>query len=280
MNVAAVFEDAQRRLARAGVDHSRLEARVLVGSVLGIDSSAVLGRPDAGLSDAQKQRLETLVARRARREPLALILESREFWSLDFQVSEDTLIPRADSETIVEAALAWARGGEDVATILDLGTGSGCLLLALLHELPAARGVGVDISGGAVRVARNNARSLGLDGRARFLQGDWGMGIEAAFPMIVVNPPYIPQGDIHTLAPEVCLFEPSLALSGGADGLDCYRVLAPQLARLLAPSGRVFMEVGQGQASPVIGILRQHGLRPDGVINDLAGIGRCIVIKK
>lgn len=275
-SVGEVFEGACRRLKLAGIAEARLEARVMTGSALGVGETAVLGRPEAAVGAGEAERLKAMVERRVRREPLAQILETREFWSLSFHVTKDTLIPRPDSETIVEAALAWAGGRDDVAAILDLGTGSGCLLLSLLHELKEARGLGVDISAAALKVAAENARSLGLEDRARFVKGDWGDGLKETFDMIVINPPYIPENDIAGLAPEVSLFEPRLALSGGADGLYCYRAVIPWLPQLLAPSGRAFIEVGKEQFSAVADLLEEHGLQPVDVIKDLSGIERCV----
>jgi len=275
-NAGEAFEEACRRLKLAGIAEARLEARVMIGNALGVDGTVVLGRPAADISAGEKDRLKAIVERRVRREPLALILGNREFWSLSFRVTEDTLIPRPDSETIIEAALAWASERNDVADILDLGTGSGCLLLSLLYELKNARGLGVDISAAALKVAAENARALGLDDRARFAKGNWGDGLRESFDMIVINPPYIPEGDIAGLAPEVSLFEPRLALSGGADGLDCYRAVIPWLPRLLKSSGRVFIEAGKGQFPAVADLLEKHGLRPVDFIKDLSGIERCV----
>ncbi len=281
-SIGAAFDDVSRRLASAGIAAAKLEARLLVGSVLGVDAAAVLGRPETGVSAKDAARLEAFAARRAKREPLAHILKTREFWSLPFHVTKDTLIPRPDSETIVEAALAWARGRQTVTSILDLGCGSGCLLLALLHELPEARGLGVDISAAALKVAAKNARDLGLADRAKFVQGNWhgnlNGGLTKSFDLIVANPPYIPAGDIPGLEPEVSLFEPRLALSGGDDGLESHRAIAPLLKGLLAPSGQAFLEAGEGQAPPVVDVLQKHGLRLIGIKNDLSGIPRCVAV--
>ncbi|MCB2100690.1 MAG: HemK family protein methyltransferase, partial [Rhodobacterales bacterium] len=195
------------------------------------------------------------------------------------------LTPRPDTETLVEAALAWAAldrvdGGGAHGTVLDFGTGSGCLLLSLLAEWPDARGVGVDISPQALAVAAGNARAAGLDGRATFVLSDWGAALgDARFDVIVANPPYIPDGDIDGLAPEVARHEPRLALSGGADGLDAYRLLANETARRLHPGGAAFFELGIGQADAVAGLMAAAGLAPLGLREDLSGVVRCLAVR-
>jgi release factor glutamine methyltransferase len=275
--VEAAFSAAARRLARAGIAGARLDARVLVGHALGTGGAVVPGRPRRGLTADERRRLAALVARRARREPLAHVVGGREFWSLPFAVTKDVLVPRPDSETVVEAALGWVGDRDARLTVLDLGTGSGCLVLALLSELPRAFGVGVDISAAALEVARGNARALGLEGRVRFVRGDWGAGLRGPFQVIVANPPYIADGDLDALEPEVSAFEPRLALAGGADGLDGHRAVAPWLAGLLAPKGAVFLEIGAGQGPAVAAILRRHGMQHVETPCDLAGIPRCLV---
>ncbi len=217
--------------------------------------------------------------RRVNREPLAQIVGHREFWSLDFIVTHDTLTPRPDSETIVAAALALADGRDRAVQILDFGTGTGCLLLSLLHEWPQARGVGVDCSAAALDVARRNAASLGLSNRAQFIRGAWGAGLRGSFHVIVANPPYIAEAELPGLAPELG-FEPLGALSGGHDGLDAYRALAGDIARLLATDGVAVLEVGQGQAESVEAILRASGLTIGPRQRDLAGIERGVTARK
>jgi release factor glutamine methyltransferase len=218
-----------------------------------------------------------VVARRARREPVSRIVGRREFWSLDFMLSPATLDPRPDSECLIEAALAAAP--EDAATlVLDLGTGSGCLLLAFLSERKRATGLGVDLSADAVATARENAARLGLAERARFAVGDWGAGVTGGFDLILCNPPYIPAGDIEGLAPEVAHHDPRLALAGGEDGLEAYRELAPELARLLRPRGRAVLEVGHGQADAVGRLMAAAGLSTHARRADLGGIERCLTL--
>ena len=201
------------------------------------------------------------MARRLRREPMAYILGEREFWSLPLRVSPAVLVPRPESETVVEAALESIADRAAPLRILDLGTGSGCLLLALLSELPHASGLGIDRSAAALAIARANAERLGLADRAAFREGDWGYGLAGPFDVIVSNPPYVARTDARNLAPEVFAFEPQEALFAGADGLDAYRALAPDCARLLAQDGVTCLEIGQGQGASVAAILRRHGLR-------------------
>lgn len=271
---------AARDLAAAGITGPRHEARLLVGHATALKAEQLLAHPDRTIDTPGLRRLRGLVRRRASRQPMAQVLGHREFWSLTFKVTEAVLAPRPESETVVEAALAAAvsRSGRDAPRrILDLGTGTGCLLLALLEDLPGARGVGVDISAAAVAVARENARCLGLAARARFMVGDWGRALGGQFDVIVANPPYIPDQEIAGLQPEVRCFEPRLALTGGADGLDAFHAIGPDIARLLAPGGFVALEIGAGQAEAVSTMLRDAGLGQIRVHADLAGRPRCAV---
>lgn len=206
-------------------------------------------------------------------ESVARILGEREFYGLAFGLDAATLEPRPDTELLVDLALAALPAG---GRLLDLGTGTGCILLALLSELPAASGLGVDIQPDAVATARLNARQLGLERRAEFREGDWGAGIAERFGLVVSNPPYIPEGDIPGLDPEVRLHDPVAALAGGEDGLAAYRVLARQLPDLLAPGGAFALEVGAGQAESVAGLMAAQGLSDIQVRADLGGIGRCV----
>jgi release factor glutamine methyltransferase len=267
-----------RRLKDAGVDSARLDARLLVAQATGASVEQLVAFPERALSAEAAARLQAAVERRARREPLAQIVGHREFWSLDFLVSPDTLIPRPDSETIVAAALDLAGPRESARRVLDFGTGTGCLLLALLHEWPNAAGVGVDRSDGALAIARRNAAALGLQNRARFVAGNWGAGLDGKFDVIVANPPYIAEGELAGLAPELA-FEPRGALAGGADGLDAYRALGPDVRRLLAPAGVAVFEVGMGQADDVEAILRDAGLAIGPRQRDLAGVARAVVAR-
>ena len=283
LTVGDAFRDISGRLARAGVETSRLDARLLVAAALAEsgDGITVLSQPARPLAANEERFLYDLAGRRERREPLAQILGTREFWSLPFRVTVDVLTPRPDSETLVEAVLDWAsRRRPAPLGLLDLGAGSGCLLLALLSELPQATGIGVDISEAALAIGRQNAAALGLERRAVFRHGDWCEGLEGSFDVIISNPPYIPADDLAKLQPEVRTFEPRLALAGGRDGLDAYRELIPGMCGLLATEGGVFLETGLGQTAAVSGILRENGLQVIEIKEDLSGIPRVIEARR
>ncbi|MDA1090287.1 MAG: peptide chain release factor N(5)-glutamine methyltransferase [Proteobacteria bacterium] len=267
---------AAGRLDAAGIESARLDARLLASFALGWEQVRILSHPEHALRPEQRQAMDALVARRAAREPLAAITGQCEFWSLDFTVTKDVLVPRPDSETLVEAALASVKDQDADVEVIDFGTGTGCLLLALLSELPNARGLGVDVSKAALAVATGNAERLGLDGRVRFELSDWDAGVDGQFDLVVANPPYIADADFADLEPEVARFEPRLALSGGADGLDCYQALGPGLSRLLKADGHAFVEIGATQADAVSRILRRHELEPICVHKDLSGLPRVI----
>jgi release factor glutamine methyltransferase len=266
-------------LKAAGVVSARLDARLLLARALGVDGAWVFSHPDHVLQSAEAAAFDRLLARRRRREPMSHILGQREFWSMPFKVTADTLDPRPDSETVIEAILEQLPDRRAPLSVLDLGTGSGCLLLALLSELPSATGLGVDISPAALVVAGDNARALGLAGRARLQLGEWGAGLTGPFDIIVANPPYIADGELAGLAPEVRCFEPRLALAGGPDGLAAYRALASQVARLLAssPPAIVAFEVGAGQAPAVSVLLQAAGLAAPTVRRDLGRVERCVI---
>ncbi len=276
--VRTALATAAARLSDAGIPDARREARLLVAAALGWDAARVLGFPEAELTAASGARLEALLARRSRREPISRILGYREFWSLRFGLSPETLDPRPDSETLIEATLAALDDRGRAYRILDFGTGTGCLLLALLSELPNSIGTGIDLSESALETARRNAAALGLAERARFVLADWGDGLAGEWDLILANPPYIPSDEIDQLAPEVARFEPRPALDGGVDGLVAYRALAPAIARLLAPTGTAAIEVGAGQAQAVAGIMAMAGLAFRAVRHDLSGVDRCLVL--
>jgi release factor glutamine methyltransferase len=280
--VGATIGDAlgrvAKRLTAAGIAESRREARLLVALALGVESGVVLGYPERPIDAAAQTRLAALTARRAAREPYARLAGRRQFWSLDLEISADTLDPRPDSETLVEAALARLPDRAAPLRILDFGTGSGCLLLALLSELPNAVGIGIDILPGAAATARRNAAALGLAQRALFAVGSWGETISWRVDVIVANPPYIPSSEIETLAPEVAHHEPRCALDGGVDGLAAYRELAGATRCLLAPGGIALFEVGAGQHAAAAMLLSESGLGLQSVKCDLSGVIRCIVV--
>ena len=271
MLLGAALDWAARCLADAGVEQPRREARLLAAHVMGEPAAAMpdLARP------VERAAFAAVVARRAAREPLALITGRRGFWTLELEVSADTLVPRPDSETLVEAALAHAPAAERV---LDLGTGTGCLLLAVLASCPGAFGVGVDVSLAACRLAARNAAANGLAGRCAFLAGDWAAALRGRFDVILCNPPYIESAALAGLMPEVRLFEPARALDGGAGGLDAYRRLLPTLGDLLAAGGVAVLEVGAGQDAAVERLAAQAGLVHLGTRADLAGVARAVVL--
>lgn len=273
--IAEALRDGTARLAAAGIDSAMSDARILLMHALGIDRTGLLSRAAEALQAEAAARYSAALDRRAAREPVSRILGHREFWSLDFGLGPATLDPRPDSETLVEAALAAAP--DRPLRVLDLGTGTGCLLLAVLHDRPSAFGIGVDRSEAAARVARDNARALGLADRAAILVGDWATALAGRFDLVLSNPPYIPEADIAALEPEVRDHDPRLALSGGTDGLNAYRALAGALPDLLAPGGTAVVELGIGQAADVSALFRGAGLDIAGTPHDLAGIPRCVV---
>lgn len=277
LTVGRVLDAAAGRLCRAGIEGARRDARLLLAAALGLDPAQVLARPERPLSPIELDRAEAMIARRAAREPVSRILGRREFWGLEFAITPVVLDPRPDSETLVQAVLDRLDGRTAGLDILDLGTGSGCLLLALLSELPAARGLGLDVSEAALGVARKNAAILGFSARTRFEQGSWGVNLKGVWQVIVSNPPYINDQEFEGLAPEVALHDPREALAAGPDGLDAYRALLPQAVRLLAPGGLLALEAGIGQQMTVEALVRASGLVPLGRVRDLGGIERCLL---
>jgi release factor glutamine methyltransferase len=261
-------------LEAAGIESARREARLLLAAAAGLSPEALLRDPDRCIDGA---RYQALLDRRASREPLALILGWQEFWSLRFRVSPATLIPRADSETLIEAAVASRPAG--VRSVLDLGTGTGCLLLAALTEFPGAFGIGTDRSPAAAALAAENAVMLGLRDRAGLVCADWAAPIEARFDLVLSNPPYIARAEIAGLMPEVAKYEPASALDGGADGLDAYRAIIGSLPRLLAPAGLGILELGAGQATAVTALARAAGFAQIATRRDLAGIERALLVE-
>jgi release factor glutamine methyltransferase len=278
------IENARRALTaqfkRASVESADLDARILVGCVLGLDLTGLIAAAARILDRDEAERLEGFARRRIAGEPVARILGLKEFWGLPLRLSPATLVPRPDTETVVEAVLEILRaesGRDSPLRIADLGTGSGAILLALLSELPDAFGVGTDISVPALRTARDNARQLGFAARAAFVGCDYAAALSAPFDLIVSNPPYIRSAQIVSLDAEVRDHDPPLALDGGFDGLDAYRRIVPQASRLLAPGGALVLEVGHGQSGDVQELLTAAGLTPAGPPkSDLAGIRRAV----
>ena len=268
-------------LTAAGIDNVRFEARLLLSHATGLPTEALISRGRDPAPPAVEEKLRTLTARRVRREPMAYILGEREFWGLPFKVSPAVLVPRPDSETVIEAALPLLADRTRAWRILDLGLGSGCLLLTLLKELPNARGVGLDVSRAALDVAQGNAQALDVAGRATLLHGDWGepdwtRPLGGPFDLVVSNPPYIEAGTIDGLMPEVACYEPRLALDGGPDGLAPYRLIAAAAPQLIVPGGHLLVEIGEGQVVEITRIFEAAGLRLTARIKDLGGIDRVL----
>lgn len=268
---------ATARLTEAGIDGARLDARLLLGEALGKDTGWLFNHANDPLAAEAEAAFATLIERRLERQPVSLILGRREFWSLDFTVTRDTLAPRPDSETLVEAVLAELPDRAAPLSLLDLGTGTGCLLLALLSELPKARGTGIDRDPGTLAVAQGNADRLGFAGRSRFIRSNWWEKVDGRYDVILSNPPYIASEEIAGLDPEVARFEPLGALDGGPDGLDAYRLLAAGVGEFLTDQGVIAFEVGAGQAPDVAVLLEQAGFVVRAIRRDLAGIERCVV---
>ncbi len=270
---------AGQRLRGAAIEAPRLEARRLLAHVLNKSEEALLRDLRAPVPADQAQQFAALLARRIAHEPFAYLTGRVGFWTLDLEVSPATLIPRADSETLVEAALEACPDKGAALHVLDLGTGTGALLLAVLSELPAANGVGVDLKPEAAALAARNAARLGLAGRARFLAGDWAAALAGRFDLVLCNPPYIESAVIAGLMPEVARHEPASALDGGADGLSAYRRIIADLSRLLAPRGVAVLELGAGQQAAVEALAKAAGLTPEACLADLGGIPRALVLR-
>ena len=278
-DLAATLRDAVRRLRAAGVDGAEGDARILLLAATGLDRVALIRDPDLPVTPEAALRLEAWLARRADREPVSRILGRRDFWGLGLVVTPDVLDPRPDTETLVAAVLdgLGARRGAPLR-LLDLGTGSGAILCALLAELPAATGWALDRSAGACGVARRNLAAHGFAARSLVIRGDWAAALApGAFDAVVSNPPYIESAVIPGLDRDVREHDPLAALDGGPDGLAAYRLLAADLPRLLAPGGIAAFEVGRGQDGDVAGLMRAAGLAGITTHPDLAGIARVVM---
>ena len=275
--LGSLVAEAAATLAQVGFAEPRRRARRLVASALDLAPAELLADPERVIDEQRIDYIRSALGRMANHEPLSRILGRREFWGLEFALSPETLDPRPETETVVETVLHADLGRAAPLRFLDLGTGTGCILLALLSEFPAAIGFGLDISLGAAKTARRNAEALGLVKRARFLVGNWGAAVSGKFDAVVSNPPYIARPALADLPREVALYDPRHALDGGSDGLDAYRSFVPELLRLLKPGGVFACEVGFGQTSAVATLLQANGLVIEGCELDLAGIARCIV---
>lgn len=274
----AALRQATVTLGTAGIEEPYREARILLAAAIEADLAGLLRRRGGPLAPEEARRFAAMVARRAARLSAAHVLGHREFWSLDFLVTEATLAPRADSEVMIEAALALRPARAAIRRVLDLGTGTGCLLLAALSEYPEAWGLGLDLSPPTAAVAAENARRLGLAGRSAVMVGRWWDAVSARFDLILCNPPYIPAGDIAGLMPEVRDHEPRLALNGGVDGLDPYRLLFAGLPDRLAPGGLALFEFGIGQAEALQRLAVSAGLTLEALRADLGGHPRVLAV--
>jgi release factor glutamine methyltransferase len=272
------------RFKANAIDSAELDARLLAGAVLGLDLTGMITAANRRLTTDESVRLDQFAQRRLAGEPVARILGHKEFWGHSLQLSPATLVPRPDTEAVVELALELLRAdgtADRPLRVADLGTGSGAILLALLSELPEAHGFGTDISAAALQTAAANAARAGLAGRATFIACDYATGLSGLFDLIVSNPPYIRSVDIGGLAAEVRDYDPLAALDGGADGLDGYRTLIPQAACVLAPGAVLVVEAGQGQSGDIEALMTAAGLTHNRAPKaDLAGIPRAVAGRK
>ncbi len=274
MTIAGTLRLGTARLRAGGIDGAARDARLLMAAALGCPPDRLTLRERDPIDDAAAEAFETMVSARLARRPVAQIIGRRLFWGRSFAVDADVLDPRPETETLIVAALA----GPTPARILDLGTGSGAILLTLLAEWPAAEGIGTDLSEAALAVATANARSLGVAGRAGFLRADWCAGLAGRFDLVVCNPPYIPAAEVERLAPEVRDWEPRTALTAGPTGLEAYHKIAAGLAPMLAPGARALLEFGAGQDAAITVIFREAGFSVAGFHDDLDGRRRVIEI--
>lgn len=276
LTLLQAWQTAKKRFEAAGLAGPVIDARLLVEAAADATRTDIVTDPHRPLTAEQAARLEDYVGRRERREPVSHILGRRGFWKIMLQVTPDVLTPRPDTEAILDVVLP-AFPEEAAFSVLDLGVGSGAILLAILAERPAAKGLGVDVSEEALAVARDNAAHLGLATRAAFLRGDWTQGLaDASFDLVVSNPPYIASAVIETLEPEVRDHEPRIALDGGADGLDAYRALAPEILRVLKPGGRFAVEIGYDQKTAVEALFRAAGAAQVATTRDLGDRDRVV----
>jgi release factor glutamine methyltransferase len=279
VKTALLLADAAQRLKRAGIDSGRLDARLLLRHAISADERDDGLMPEE-IDGEARDRFQVLLARRLAREPVAYVVGIKEFWSLEFEVGKGALVPRPESELLIETLGKLFPDRARALGMLDLGVGTGCLLLSALSEFPNARGVGIERSLEAMHWARLNAAKLDLEARAEFRLADWRSGIAGSYDVILANPPYVATGELAALEPEVLRYEPLGALDGGRDGLESYRDLSSVLASLLSPRGLAFLEVGAGQSEGVAAILMGKGLRVEQIMPDLAGIPRCIVARR
>ena len=275
--LVSLWTDVRKRLEAAGIDSPVLDARLLLEAGAGVSRLEIVTDPRRAVSDEQVAAVDALTKRREAREPISHIIGRKHFWTLDLAVNANVLTPRPETEFVVEAGLRETLPADGPHRILDLGAGSGAIILALLKDRPSATGVAIDVSEDALSVLRANAEHVGVAERVQIREGDWANDIDERFDLVVSNPPYIPSAGIAGLAPEVSQFEPRLALDGGADGLAAYRIIIDALPRLLRPGAAFALEVGAGQAEAVKALAEMAGLVVDEPWRDLSGIPRVVV---
>lgn len=276
--IEAVLHDATFKLRNADIAMPALDARLLFMHATGMSHEDILRTPTHYLNFEEVEKFHQLLARRLGHEPVSRIMGKREFWGLEFELNEATLDPRPDSETLIEAALDLVADKSAALNILDFGTGSGCLLLALLSELPNANGIGVDMEPRAIEMAEKNAATLNLQNRTKFSVSKWGENVSGIYDLIITNPPYIPAHEIESLMPEVKNYDPLLALTGGADGLMAYRAMGEDCKRLLAKNGVLIVEIGATTPHPAP-IFAEFGLILTDSRRDLGDILRCLIFR-
>ena len=281
MQNSNLLEDVVRRLAEGQIPSPRLEARLLIANTLGVDTNE-LNPFVVKLDDAQTEKLMQSLQDRLKHKPICKIIGKKAFYKYDFHVDCNVLSPRPDTEILVEAAIHLGQENK-LIRVLDLGTGSGCILLSVLADLPNAKGVGIDISDKALEIAQTNAEMLGVVSRVELMRASWfddNLSLGDKFDLIVSNPPYIKSADIATLDTEVKDYDPMLALDGGADGYRDYKKLAERIPSWIKDGGYVLLEVGIGQAEKVAQIFQEKGLSLCEIVKDLSGINRCVILKK
>jgi len=279
--LATLRKKIEARLRKKGIEEAPLDARLLISHIIPVTEIDFAINADQTVSNEQQNLIDILVQKREKRIPMSQIFGEKEFWSLSFKVTRDTLTPRPDSETLIEVALNEFEDKNATLSILDLGTGSGCLLLTLLSELKNATGLGIDVSTSAIKVANENATNLSLNNRATFLKSDWFEKLSKTkkFDLIIANPPYIGLNEKPELTPEVCEHEPYSALFAGEEGLDDYRIIAADISSYMSEKSIIILEIGYRQSSAVIDIFEQKGFKNINVFQDLGGRDRCLLIR-
>jgi release factor glutamine methyltransferase len=277
MKIKDIKRVFQEKLEKEGIKNPSLEVNILLSYILKLDTNKLILNSEKTLTRTQIQKFEHLINRRLNGEPISHLTGKKAFWDFEFAVDRNTLEPRPDSETLIEAVLKiYKNSTEKNLSILDLGTGSGCLILTLLKLFPNATGLGIDISSKALKIARRNAKSLNVNNRIKFIKNNWNQNITEIFDIIISNPPYIPAKQIQFLQKEIRNFEPGLALDGGNSGLDCYEYIAKNIKTNLAKNGKIFLEIGYKQDTPVIDIFQKNNFNLFSTSRDLNGIIRIL----